>query len=157
MLDYVLVFSLEKLVFDNELCGQALHFVRETEAKEDLPTVELARELLAEQHMITAEHTMKYWPEELYLPGPVFDRHNRENWARSGSKRLRQRTQAEVEERLATYQPVETDPERDAELRRIIRSGLEEEAPLPEVPPPAAPQVASTAPRRRRRSRRRSP
>ena len=28
MLDFVLVFSLAKLVFDDEACGQALHFVR---------------------------------------------------------------------------------------------------------------------------------
>ena len=31
MLDFVLTFSLPKLVFDNEVCGQALHFVREIE------------------------------------------------------------------------------------------------------------------------------
>jgi len=41
MLDYVLVFSLEKLVFDNGYCGQALHFVRDFKADEDLPTVDL--------------------------------------------------------------------------------------------------------------------
>jgi trimethylamine--corrinoid protein Co-methyltransferase len=29
MLDFVLTFSLPKLVFDNEVCGQCLHFVRE--------------------------------------------------------------------------------------------------------------------------------
>ena len=155
MLDYVLVFSLEKLLFDNELCGQALHLVRELKPKEDLPTLELVQELLAEQHMITAGHTMKYWPEELYLPGPVIDRSNRENWAKSGGKTLRQRTRAEVDERLAAYEPVETDPATDAELRRIIRSGLEEDTPLPDVPPPAAPRAPSTMSRRRMRARRR--
>src|SRR5690606_30770264 len=77
MLDYVLVFSLEKLVFDDELCGQALHFVRDMKPKDDLPTLDLVRQLIDEQHMITAEHTMKYWPEELYLPAPVIDRQNR--------------------------------------------------------------------------------
>ena len=30
MLDFLLVFSLPKLVFDDEMCGQALHFVRES-------------------------------------------------------------------------------------------------------------------------------
>jgi trimethylamine--corrinoid protein Co-methyltransferase len=156
MLDYVLVFSLQKLVFDNELCGQALHFVREIEPREDLPAIKLARELLAEQHLITAEHTMKHWPEELYLPGPAFDRQNRENWTRSGSKRLRQRTRAEVEERLAAYEPVETDPGTDVELRRIICSGLAEDALLPDVPPPAAPRKVTRSSRRRMRVRRQS-
>src|SRR5919108_4843165 len=58
MLDYVMTFSLPKLVFDNELCAQALHFVRDLEVKEDLPTLELARGLLAEKHLITHEHTL---------------------------------------------------------------------------------------------------
>ena len=74
MLDYVMVFSLAKLVLDDELCGQALHFVREIEAVEDSPAIALARELLAEQQLITAEHTLRHWPEHLYLPGPVIDR-----------------------------------------------------------------------------------
>ncbi len=38
MLDFVLTFSLPKLVFDNEVCGQALHFVREMKPLDDLPT-----------------------------------------------------------------------------------------------------------------------
>jgi trimethylamine---corrinoid protein Co-methyltransferase len=43
MLDYVLTFSLEKLVFDNELCGQALHFLRPVEPAGDLPVGDLVR------------------------------------------------------------------------------------------------------------------
>ena len=71
MLDYVMVFSLAKLIFDDEMCGQALAFVREAKPVDDLPTLDLVRGLLDEQHMITAEHTMKHWPQELYLPGRV--------------------------------------------------------------------------------------
>jgi trimethylamine--corrinoid protein Co-methyltransferase len=152
MLDYVLTFSLEKLVFDDELCGQALHFVRESAAMEDLPTLNLARELLAEKHLLIAEHTLKYWPQELYLPGPTFDRTNREQWAREGGKDLRQRTREEVEKRLAAYMPVETDSAAHAELIRLIKTGLTTEAPLPEAPLPLArPATAETRGRRERR------
>ena len=38
MLDFVLTFSLPKLVFDNEVCGQALHFCREIKILDDLPS-----------------------------------------------------------------------------------------------------------------------
>src|SRR5262249_35085318 len=68
MLDYVLTFSLAKLVVDDELCAQALHFVRGLEIKDDLPALDLVRGLLAEKHLITHEHTTKYWQKELYLP-----------------------------------------------------------------------------------------
>jgi trimethylamine--corrinoid protein Co-methyltransferase len=133
MLDYVLVFSLEKLVFDNELCGQALHFARDFKPMEDLPTVDLVRQLLQDQHLLVANHTLNYWPEEMYLPGPTFDRLNRDNWQKAGQPTLHQRTLAEVERVLAAYQPVETDPLAVTEMRRLIQSGLVESDTLPEI------------------------
>jgi trimethylamine---corrinoid protein Co-methyltransferase len=138
MLDYVLTFSLPKLLLDDELCAQALHFVRDLEIKEDLPTIDLVRGLLAEKHLITHEHTMKYWQKELYLPGPVYDRTNREQFARAGSHELVQRASAEVDRRLAAFVSPHTDPAIEAEMLRIIRSGLnEQDAALPDVLPPA--------------------
>ncbi len=86
MLDYVLVFSLAKLVLDDELCGQALRFVREIEPVEDLRAIDLARQVIAERNLITAEHTLKHWSEHLYMPGPVIDRLNREKWERAGQQ-----------------------------------------------------------------------
>lgn len=158
MLDYVLTFSLEKLVLDDELCGQALHFVREFGVKEDLPTLDLVRHLLAEKHLLTDDHTLKYWPKELYLPGPVYDRTNREQWAKEGNRDLLQRLKAEVDRRLEAYASPETDARLEAELVRIIRSGMTQGGPLPEILPPVARREAAnvvdrrTARRRERRS-----
>ncbi len=153
MLDYVLTFSLEKLVFDNELCGQALHFVREFKIVDDLPSLDLARELLDEKHLLTAEHTLKHWPDELYLPGMTIDRLNRDVWQLGGAMTLEQRAREEVETRLAAYAPVETDRAVDEELRRIIRAGMKTEEELPEVPP--LPLKAKTSEVRARRRERR--
>jgi trimethylamine--corrinoid protein Co-methyltransferase len=137
MLDYVLTFSLPKLVLDNELCAQALHFVRDLTVKEDLPAVELARGLLAEKHLLTHEHTLKYWPHELYLPGPVYDRTNREQFSKAGGKELLQRATDEVERRLAAYVSPSLDPTLVSEMVRMIRSGLHNPAArLPETPSP---------------------
>jgi trimethylamine---corrinoid protein Co-methyltransferase len=156
MLDYVLTFSLPKLVYDDDLCGQALHFVREMKPLEDLPAIDLVREVMAEQHLITAEHTMTHWPQELYLPSLVTDRENRENWARDGGKDLLQRATDEVEQRLASYQPIETDPQMVAEMQRLITSGMTRPAPLPVVPEVVSeainrPLLAEDGRRRRRR------
>jgi trimethylamine--corrinoid protein Co-methyltransferase len=150
------VFSLAKLVFDDELCAQALHFVRDLAPKEDLPTLDLVRHLLDEKHLITAEHTLKYWPEELYLPSTLIDRDNRENWVKQGSHDLIERANTEVDKRLNAYVPPDTDPALDAELRRIIQVGMKEGIELPAVPPPPAnPTIAQTTDRRaaRRRAR----
>jgi len=156
MLDYVLTFSLEKLVFDDELCGQALHFCRDYDVMEDLPTLDLVRQLLAEKHLLTAGHTLSYWPRELYLPGAVFDRINRETWLQQGGKSLDQRVKAEVERLLRAYASPPTDPLIDAEMIRLIRSGLTTDQPLPETLPPVAPPSAGAQSERgARRARRR--
>ncbi len=124
MLDFLLVFSLPKLVFDDEMCGQALRFVREVVPLDDLPVNELVDHLMADQHLIMAAHTTAHWPTELYLPSAIVDRDNREAWMKLGSKDTYQRACDEVDRRLAAYRQLETDPAIDAELRRIIRSGL---------------------------------
>ena len=124
LLDFLLVFSLPKLVFDNEMCGQALRFVREIKPVDDLPVGALIDQLMADQHLIMAEHTMAHWPSELYLPSAIVDRDNRENWQKAGGKDTYQRAIDEAEQRLAAYRPLETDPAIDAELRRIIIVGL---------------------------------
>ncbi|WP_420644364.1 trimethylamine methyltransferase family protein [Candidatus Leptofilum sp.] len=156
MLDYVLVFSLEKLVVDNDLCGQALHFVQEMKVKQDLPTIDLARQLLAEQHLITADHTLAHWPQSLYLPDGVIDRQNRESWQKAGSLTLAERAKTAVNQRLANYIPIHTDTRLDAELRRLIQSGMETDKPLPIVPKHDARETSVTfTPRTRRRRFRR--
>jgi trimethylamine--corrinoid protein Co-methyltransferase len=156
MLDFVLTFSLPKLVFDNEICGQVLHFVRAIEPRDDLPTKELVRELIANDHLITSPHTLKHWPQELYLTDPVFDRENREAWEKAGSSTLDRRACEDVERRLALYQPIETDSALDAEMRRLVQSGMKGVRELPTLPPPPDPARAPAGPRKRRGGRRSS-
>jgi trimethylamine--corrinoid protein Co-methyltransferase len=153
MLDFVLTFSLPKLVFDNEVCGQSLHFVREMAVIDDLPSRQLIEDLRANDHLITSAHTLKHWPHELYLTDQVIDRENRETWQKAGAKDLYQRACEEVETRLARYRPIETDARLDVEMRRLITEGLTAPAPLPELPPP--PEPTEHSPLRARRPNRR--
>ena len=156
MLDFVLTFSLPKLVFDNEVCGQALHFVKEIKPLDDLPTQDLVDQLMREDHLITSPHTIKHWPNELYLTQPVIDRLNRETWQEGGSMQLNERACAEVETRLARYEPFETDAAIDAAMRDLVKEGFVSQTELPVLPPPAekpAPHVV--AGRRGRAGRRR--
>ena len=103
--------------------------------------------------MITAPHTLQHWQNHLYLPGPVYDRKNRENWEKAGAKTLWQRAVEEVETRLAAYQPVATDERLIQEMARLIQAGMAAERPLPIVPAAPPPQ-RNQAPRRRRGRRR---
>jgi trimethylamine--corrinoid protein Co-methyltransferase len=157
MLDFVLTFSLPKLVFDNEVCGQSLHFIREIEVLDDLPIDNIVRDLMRDDHLITSPHTLKHWPNELYLTDPVIDRENRESWEKAGAKDLNQRAIDSVEKRLAAYQPIETDPAIDQAMRDIVTAGFESQEKLPDLPPPPAVKAPKApAGRRGRAGRRRS-
>jgi len=151
MLDFVLTFSLAKLVFDDEMCAQALHFVRDTQPMGDLPTMDLVKEVIAEDHLITSPHTLEWWPKELHLTSPVIDRTNREADFQPGAGALYDRACAEVERRLGQYQPMTIDPAIDAEMRRTILAGMEKQTGLPEVPVAAVPVAEADGRRRRRR------
>jgi len=157
MLDFVLTFSLPKLVFDNEVCGQSLHFVREIEVLDDLPTTGLVNDLMRDDHLITSPHTLEHWPNQLYLTDRVIDRENRETWEEGGSKDLVTRATEEVERRLAAYEPIETDPEIDKAMRDMVIAGLESQDKLPDLPPPPEARAPEApAGRRGRAGRRRS-
>jgi trimethylamine--corrinoid protein Co-methyltransferase len=122
---------------------------------DDLPTLDLVRELMAEQHLITAPHTMAHWPDELYLPDRAIDRQNRENWEKAGSPTLERRVFDEVERRLAAYEPSETDKRVLAEMERLMVSGMvAKERPLTLIPPHVRQPAPPNQPRERRRTRR---
>ncbi|MCP4413293.1 MAG: hypothetical protein GY808_12095 [Gammaproteobacteria bacterium] len=156
MLDFVLTFSLPKLVFDNEVCGQSLHFTRETEVLDDLPIADLVEELIREDHLLTSKHTLKQWPQELYLTNQVVDRLTRETWEEAGSMQLYQRACNEVEERLANYSAIETEETIDTAMRNLIKNGLLEQEELPVLPAvPEKSRPKAVAGRRGRAGRRR--
>lgn len=156
MLDFVLTFSLPKLVFDNEVCGQALHFCREIKPLDDLPCQELVDHVINQGHMLTLPQTLEHWPRELYQTDPVIDRTTRDTSELDAAPDLVARAAEQVDHRLARYEPFETDPVVDREMQRIILSGLESQDTLPELPPPPESRAPeSPAGRRGRAGRRR--
>ncbi len=121
MLDYVNCFSLEKLVFDDELAAHALRFIRPVTVKDDLPTQELIAELIQERHLLTSEHTLQYWPEELYLPGPLIDRTNWDQWELAGSKMPRDQALEIIDEQLDNHEVEPLEPALHHEIQDLFR------------------------------------
>lgn len=131
MLDYLLTFSIPKLVIDDEIVGQALHFQGDIASTGDIPTSAIIEEMFEEGHALVAEHTMLHWQTAMYLPGPVWDRDARDAWAAKGELDVVARATAEVERLLESYEMPEADPALDAEARAIIKSGQTRDEELP--------------------------
>jgi trimethylamine--corrinoid protein Co-methyltransferase len=133
MLDYVNCFSFEKLVFDDEVVAHAQRFIRPVEPRGDLPTQELLEELVRDKHLLTSEHTLERWPEELYLPGPMVDRTNWDQWEAQGSRDWRARAQEGIADGLAAYEEEPLPRATHEEIRRLVTSTCKE----PDVKLPA--------------------
>ena len=96
--------SLEKLVFDAEVCAMTRRLMAGLEPREDFPADDLFDELLREKTLLMADHTLRYFRQEHCLPGPIIDRTQlRDGTSQSGD--LMQRTRAEVEGHLERYEP----------------------------------------------------
>lgn len=126
MLDYVNCFSQEKLVFDDEVVAHALRFVRPVEVREDLPAADLIGELVREKHLLTSEHTLQYWPEELYLPGTMVDRTNWDQWEEQGSRDWRRRANEVIDEALNSYEVEPLDDRLHREIQDLFRTTCNE-------------------------------
>ncbi|UCF68748.1 MAG: trimethylamine methyltransferase family protein [Acidobacteriota bacterium] len=122
MLDFESLFSCEKLVVDNEICGMTKRLVRGIEPREDFPARPRFEELLAEQHLLISEHTRKYLREEICFPGPLIDRANRSRWREEGGLTLLERAEREIDEILREYEPVELPQDVLSELYRRMES-----------------------------------
>jgi trimethylamine---corrinoid protein Co-methyltransferase len=122
MLDFVNCFSFEKLVFDDEIVAHARRFVRPVEVRGDLPAGDLIAELVRDHHLLTSEHTLEHWPDELYLPGPTLDRTNWDQWAEQGSRDWRARASEVIDETLANYEVEPLEQRVHDEIQHLIRS-----------------------------------
>ena len=93
------------------------------EIKEDLPIKPFIDEVLTEQQICTMEHTLEYWPKELYMPGPMVDRTSWQQWEQFGSNTWQDRARNMIQESLDNYNEEPIEEKLDQELRMIMCDG----------------------------------
>ena len=120
MLDFESCQSLEKLVVDNEICGMTYRLLRGIEPREDFPALPLFQELMAEKHLLIADHTRRHLRQEITFPGPVIDRANRAQWLQRGQTTLGARATREVSRLIQEYRPSRLPDETKSELTRLM-------------------------------------
>lgn len=91
MLDFENGFSLEKLVFDDQICGMALRLRAGICRHDDDRILSVTEELLREGHLLIAGHTRRHLRDEIVFPSAVIDRASRARWLSEGGTALGQR------------------------------------------------------------------
>ena len=131
MLDFITCQSLEKLVVDNEICGQTLRMIGGVEPREDFPSTPIFEELIRDQHLLIADHTRRHLKDEIVFPGPVIDRANTSRWLSDGGLTIHQRAAKEVERLIGEWEPTCVSDEARDEMIRLMsaearRFGMDE-------------------------------
>ncbi len=132
-LDFVNTFSLEKLVIDNEICGQALRLHRGIDFSEEAMAVDLICDLGPGGDFISSAHTMEWFRKEPYIPSPIIDRKGRDAWDEAGRSEIFDRAAKKVADILASDAGDKLDPAREAALDAAERQ-IEQTAGHKELP-----------------------
>jgi trimethylamine--corrinoid protein Co-methyltransferase len=120
MLDFESCQSLEKLVIDNEICGMAYRLVDGLALREEPLALHILKKIGQIDHFLTDPHTLQWFKEEAYFPGPAIDRGTLGEWEEKGKLTAAQRARQQVEKILAEVEPKLPPEEVAAELERIL-------------------------------------
>jgi len=122
MIDFETTQSIQKVVVDNEICGMVHRFVRGIEQRDD----PIAKDLLAlfddkTTHLLSHDHTLKWFREDHFIPSAVVDRSTNEEWINKGRKTVGQRAQDKVEKLLKKYPTSTLDNDIINDLTEIMK------------------------------------
>jgi trimethylamine--corrinoid protein Co-methyltransferase len=120
MLDFESCQSLEKLVVDNEICGMAYRLVDGLALREDPLAMHILSKIGQVDHFLTDPHTLQWFKEEAYFPGPTIDRGTLGEWEESDRLTAAQRAHDQVEKILAKAQPKPLPQDMAEELEKIV-------------------------------------
>ncbi len=124
MLDYESAISLEKLLIDDEICGQALRLVRGIAQREDPIALHLFENFDPATQFLTLPHTRKWYRLEHSFP-KLTDRDNYDAWTAAGRKSIADRAHDEALRILETVPPRFPEAGLCRELLAIMKSDLD--------------------------------
>ena len=103
MLCFESAFSLEKLVFDNQVCGSARRLIAGIAQSETFPCDEIFDQLLATRNLLDSEHTVAHFRSEHFMPGQPIDRSQPDS--EESLTMLPVRANKEVKRLIDSYKP----------------------------------------------------
>ncbi len=134
MLDFENCQSLEKLYLDHEICAMTYRFLAGIVRRDDVMALDLLASLPHGGHLLTHPHTLRWFKEEIAMPGRAIDRRARNSEVLSELPSAAEQAHAEVERLLSgEAHPyldekvlAQLDQMMTAELKRFGAKGLPE-------------------------------
>ncbi len=120
MLDFESCQSFEKLIIDNEICGQSLRLSKGIEVSKETLATDLIKGIAHEGNFLTDKHTKKWFMREQYIPKLVLDR-DRRSQRKYYPKDISKRAKILAKKLLAEHEPELLDPDIERNLDGFMR------------------------------------
>jgi len=122
MLDHGGAVSMEKMVYDNEVCGMILRLINGITVTEETLAVDFIKETDHNaSDIIGSEHTLDWFKKELFYPSPdIISRISYGQYVQHGGKEIFERAREKKERILDNYQPPAIDRNTLDEMKRIL-------------------------------------
>jgi trimethylamine--corrinoid protein Co-methyltransferase len=103
MIDFETTQSILKVVIDNQMCGMVHRFNKGIIQRDEPIAKNLLIDLEEKTHLLSHDHTLKWFREDHFIPNQIIDRSTNEEWINKGRKTVNQRAKEEVEKLLTKY------------------------------------------------------
>ena len=124
VLNGILLYSLDKLVVDNEIAKMIKEVMRGIEINDETMAVDLIKKLGPRGEYLSAEHTLRHMKEQTFLK--LIDRGTLQEWETDGCKDMTQRVHEEVLLLLENHTPEPLPQNVMDTLNSIVKRGEEE-------------------------------
>lgn len=121
MMDFETTQSIQKLVIDNEICGMTHKFIKGIIQRDEPIAKNLIKDMEKKTHLLSHNHTLKWFREEQYIPSMIIDRSTTEEWITKGRKTIGERANETVIKLLSKYPGVSLDNDIIEDLTKIMK------------------------------------
>jgi trimethylamine--corrinoid protein Co-methyltransferase len=121
MIDFETTQSIQKVVIDNEICGMVHKFLKGIIQRDEPIAKNLLKDLEERTHLLSHDHTLKWFREEQYIPSQVIDRATTEEWINKGRKSIGDRAIEQVTKLLAKYPGITLDKDILDEISKLMK------------------------------------
>ncbi|NPD87528.1 MAG: hypothetical protein HGN29_02325 [Asgard group archaeon] len=121
MIDFETTQSIQKVIIDNEICGMTYKFIKGIIQRDEPIAKNLLIDLEERTHLLSHDHTLKWFREEQYIPSQVIDRATTEEWINKGRKTIGDRANEQVKKFLDKYPGVTLDKDILSDISEIMK------------------------------------
>ncbi|MCK4973331.1 MAG: trimethylamine methyltransferase family protein, partial [Candidatus Heimdallarchaeota archaeon] len=121
MMDFETTQSIQKLVIDNEICGMTHKFIKGIIQRDEPIAKNLIKDMEEKTHLLSHDHTLKWFREEQYIPSMIIDRSTNEEWISKGRKTIGERANETVIKLLSKYPGITLDKDIIEDLTKIMK------------------------------------